>query len=127
MPVATWPNLSALIAPLLGTPYQTLDCWQLVQQLFQEGFGLDLLGEPAQLNTLMVEVWFQGDPRPLLSLVQPWDCLLYSNKGLVTEHIGVVVNDYQMVHARPQTGVVLEPLTRYRRQILQLVRLRTLV
>lgn len=127
MPVTTWPNLAALVEPLLGAPYAEYDCLKFMHRLLREGFDLDVPPEPGPIAAQFVEVWARGDARNPLMLVQPWDGVVLTIKGLVGDHVGLVLNETQFVHTRLKTGVVLEPLPRWHRRFLQVVRLRCLV
>jgi len=128
MPTLTaWPNIHDLVAPLLSLPYAEYNCWKVAQVLYKAGWNLDLASDPRLLNSAFDQVWwFQGDPRPPLSLVQPWDCLLLSIKGLVGDHCGVVLDDRLMVHTRKKAGVVKEPMHRWQARLWQIIRLKEL-
>lgn len=127
MSVQSWPNLHALVDPLLGTPYAECDCWRLLHTLYQQGFGLDLANDPSLLSSQFQELWFQGDARCPLALVQPWDCLVLSIKGLVGDHCGLVLDEALFVHPRKRAGVVKEPIRRWQEKLLQVVRPRELL
>ena len=124
------PNLRALVDPLLGTSYAEYTCWGLVYYLLKEGLRLDLARDPATAATALMEIWFRGDPRNPLTLVQPWD-LYITTQNLhlpVSDHVGLVVDDTSFVHARNvSTGVAIEPLRRWRPKLLQLARARSLL
>lgn len=125
----TTPDLQSLIQPLLGTPYQERYCWDFVRQLFQQAFGLRLDADPGAANVHLMEVWFLGDPREPLALVQPWDCVVYCEQRRlpISSHVGLVVDQQTFVHAREQTGVVVERLRLWRPKLLQIARLRRLL
>jgi hypothetical protein len=130
------PNLAALVDPLLGQPYERFllpgsgphgnACWGLVRLLLDEGFGTALDVDPSQAASQIVEVWFRGDARDPLPLVQPWDVWILATKGLWSDHLGLVVNPLQFVHVRKRVGVVVEPLRRWQPKLIQLARLRQL-
>jgi cell wall-associated NlpC family hydrolase len=126
--LTSWPNIHELVEPLLGTPYAETNCWQVVQVLYKAGWQLDLAGDPRVLMESFAEVWwFQDDPRSPLLLVQPWDLLLFSIKGLVGDHCAVVLDDRLMVHPRKKLGVVREPMTRLYPKLWQILRLKELL
>lgn len=129
--IASWPNLHALVDPLLRVPvpYSQYDCWGLVTHLVREGLGITLAGDPNDLNTQLREVWSWDDDAPLLGLLQPWDIVLVSIHSLVGEHVGLMVDDIQMISTRVKTGAVLEPLAPWhrRKQLVQVLRLREMV
>jgi hypothetical protein len=124
------PNIREFVNELLGTSYETFDCWQLVRHLLIEGFALDIAEQPSQAATIMQEVWFRGDERDPLTLVQPWDlyiCCEQDNRPWST-HVGLVIDDRTFVHARiAATGVAIERLRRWRPKLLQVARLRQLM
>lgn len=125
--LATWPALMPLITPILGATYAEFECWGLMAYLLKQGWDIDLSQEPGMLNTQLVEVWFRGDPRPVQTLVQPWDCLALSIGGLVGDHCGVVCDAQTIVHTRRHAGVALDQLKRWEGKIMQVNRLRRLV
>jgi|GEM_PF-1335464 len=125
----TIPDIHALVTPLLGTPYAEMDCWDLVRLLFKQGFGLDLARDTERAATAFQEVWYRGDTDPL-PLVQPWDLVIIANHDAlpVSDHVGVVVDTQQFVHARlSETGVALGRLRTWKPRLLQLARYRELV
>ena len=121
-----WPRLQPLVEPLLALPPGQLDCWGLVAVLLEQGFGLDLVQDQEGFGREVVEIWFETDPRPPLTLVQPWDCVLMAITGPVADHCGLVMEGTQLVHTRAKQGVRVEPLTRFMPHLLQIVRLRRL-
>jgi hypothetical protein len=121
------PNIRELVDPLLGTSYETFDCWQLVRNLLIQGFGLDIAEQPNQAALLMQEVWFRGDPREPLALTQPWDLYITCEceDRPWSTHVGLVIDDQAFVHARvATTGVAIERMRRWRPKLLQIARLR---
>jgi hypothetical protein len=124
------PNIRELVDPLLGTSYEAYDCWGLVRRLLIEGFALDIAEQPTQAATIMGEIWFRGDERNPLTLVQPWDlyiCCERDDRPWST-HVGLVVDETTFVHARTAaTGVAIERLRRWRPKLLQVARLRRLM
>jgi hypothetical protein len=124
------PNIREFVDCLLGTSYETYDCWGLVRHLLMQGFGLDIAQEPSHAAQLMQEVWYRGDPRDPLSLTQPWDLYITCDcdDHPWSTHVGLVVDDRTFVHARTAaTGVALDRLARWKPKLLQLGRLRQLV
>lgn len=125
--VQTIPNLKALVAPLLGAPYAEWHCYTLVRHLFDVGFALHLEEDPRQAAHALVEVWYQGDVQDPLSLVQPWDVYVLARHGLVSDHVGLVIDAQSFVHTRRRIGVCIEPLSRWASKCVQLARLRILL
>lgn len=117
------PSLDALVDELLGLPYhESQDCWWLVRHLFARGRGVHLAVE-ADLNALVLqEVWFRDDARPLSDVVAPWDGLVFTVAGPLADHAGIVIDAEYFVHSRTGTGVCREPLQKWRRRLLQVVR-----
>ncbi len=121
------PNMRAIIQAVLGKSYVEVNCWALVRHIFLEAFGLDLIADPVEAAQGFAEIWFKGDEKDLLSLVQPYDLLIIANHQRISQHLGVIVDDVYLVHTRQKTGVVVERLTRWKPHILQLARLRSLL
>jgi hypothetical protein len=131
--VVRLPNLHALVEPILGAPYAhfTLPgtpppnaCYGLIAYLMREGLGVDIPQDPAQLTSQVVELWFRGDERDPLALVQPWDGYVLATKMAWSDHVGLVTSETHFVHVRERLGVCLEPMQRWRSRLLQVVRLR---
>jgi hypothetical protein len=121
-----FPNLRALVDPLLGASYESWNCWHLCRHLLHEGFGLNLDADPEQAQSLIAEIWYRGDTRNPLTLLQPWDCFILAAQSPVSDSVGLVVDPQYFVHTAPQTGVCLERTRRWRPKLLQLARLRSL-
>lgn len=124
MRAQAFPNLRELVDPILGAPYEQYPCWALARHLMHVGLNLDIVADPQRAAEQLSEVWFEDDPRDPLTLVQPWDLFIMLRHGMVSEHVGVVVDSETLVHTRRTTGVVLEPLQRWKPKLLQLARLR---
>lgn len=122
----TLPELAPLVAPLLGAPYEEWNCWDLCRHLLVLGLGLDLNAEPEQAQNLLWEVWWHTDADDLYEVIQPWDFVILAPGGLVSESVGLAVDASTFVHTNPQTGVALAHVTRWRKRIIQLARLRSL-
>ena len=130
----TLPAIHPIVDPLLGLPYghfclmHSADaCWGLIHYVLREGLGLDLEKDPEVASQQISEIWGPGDVRDPLSLVQPWDIYILATKHPWSDHLGLVVDDLSFVHVRQRTGVVLEPLRRWRPKLFQLARLRILM
>lgn len=129
-PVRRMPNIAEVIDPLLGRSYAEYDCWGLLRHVLHVGFDIDIVGNPTQAAEQVCEVWVRGDPRAPLSLVQPWDWLIFITRPrlLVTNHVGLVIDPTQMVHTGEKTGVCLQRLTpRWGERLFQIARLRMLL
>jgi hypothetical protein len=129
------PNLARLVEPILGAPYARFTvagspepnaCYGLVAYLLREGFAVEMPVDPTQIARELVEVWFRGDARDPMQLVQPWDGYVLATKAPWSDHVGLVTSETHFVHVRQRTGVCLEPLQRWRSRLLQVVRLRML-
>jgi cell wall-associated NlpC family hydrolase len=123
----TVPDLAAILDPLLGLPYEQLNCWQLCRHLYKEGFGEDLEAQPAQAWKRVEEIWWQDDGEDPLTLSQPWDLLAFRGTGMASHHVGIVVNAQQFTHTRKRLGLCLEQTLRWRARLLQIARLRRLL
>ena len=76
------------------------------------------------LVSKVAEVWFRGeDARDPLLVAQPWDLFILAMQGITSSHVGIVIDAELFVHTRRRTGVVLEPMRRWRPKLLQIARL----
>jgi hypothetical protein len=121
------PAIEPLVEPLLGLSYAQCHCWELLRRLYGHGWGIDLDADPAAAAAQVQEIWFQGDARDPLSLMQPWDILIMKTTGMASSHVGIVVNAIHLIHTREATGVCLESLRRWAPRLLQMARLRRLL
>jgi cell wall-associated NlpC family hydrolase len=122
------PDIVEIVTPLLGEPYDTRDCWNLVRHLYLQGFGFDLERATESSAQRFQEVWYRGEG-DLLPVVQPWDLALFTNSDAlpVGEHVGIVVDHQLFVHARQgESGVALGRLRTWKRRLIQVSRLREL-
>jgi cell wall-associated NlpC family hydrolase len=127
---AILPDIDTLATPLLGESYEKWDCWDLVRHLYREGFSFDLVRDAEKAATAFQELWYQGDARDVLLLVQPWDLVIIANDAAlpVSDHVGIVVDSQRFIHARrSETGVALGRLRTWKPRILQLARYRELL
>lgn len=122
-----WPNLAALADAYLGRPYAEGECWRLVCEVCHAGGFLDAGTDPMRLVQQVTQIWWQDDPRDVLTLVQPWDIALLRNSGTAVEHCGLVVDPHTLLHVQAKAGVCLVPLRRKRQRLLQVARLRCLL
>jgi cell wall-associated NlpC family hydrolase len=120
------PDLAAILDPLLGLPYAELNCWQLCRHLYREGFGEELEEQPAHASKRVEELWWQDDVDDPLTLIQPWDLLVFRGTGMASHHVGISVDDRQFTHTRKRLGLCLEQTLRWRPRLLQIARLRRL-
>jgi hypothetical protein len=127
MTTTAWPNLRELAQDFYARPYAEGDCWRLVCELLEAGGFGRVAHDPLEAVKLVQELWFQGDPRDPLLLVQPWDWFLLRKprQGPAVRHVGLVVDPVHMIHVATQ-GVRIEPLRRWRSWLVQLARLRCL-
>jgi hypothetical protein len=123
------PNLAELAQDVLGAPYTQYSCFGLMRYLIRAGFGWDLVDDPHQAAAEITEIWFRGDGRDPVSLLQPWDCWMLSLQDTLpwTDHVGLVIDAQHWVHSRRRVGVVIEPLRRWQPKLLQVARLRRLL
>lgn len=128
------PNIREPVDAILGAPYSQFDCWALVRHLLLAGLGLDIINNPEEAARELREIWAQGDPRDPQQLLQPWDFLIFITRGMVTSHLGLVVDPMTFVHTlNPEEGhgggVCVDRFTSrlYRPRLFQIARLRMLM
>jgi len=125
------PDLHPLIEPLLGIPYDEMQCRSLVEYLFLQGFGVDLRStDGLDLNQHFQEIWYRDDSADPVTLYEPWDVVLMTNDEAlpIGEHTGVVVDATMFVHARAAaTGVALGRLRTWKSRLVQVARYRELL
>lgn len=126
MSIDVLPDLAAIIDPLLGLSYAEYDCWHLVRKLYREGWGLPFEDDPALAVRQFQEWWFVGSEADPLTLVQPWDVLIFRTRGMASSHVGIVFTTAQFVHTRQRLGVCLASLRLWSPRLLQIARLRQL-
>ena len=97
----------------------------LVRHLLQEGFGFDLATDAVSAAERFGEVWHRGLDRDPWELLQTWDALVFITRGLLTDHLGLIVEPTLMVHCRRRIGVCVEPIQRWRPKLFQIVRVRS--
>lgn len=129
------PNIHRLVEPLIGLPYEHFQlpgpsgqanaCWGLVRELFHKGFGIDLATDSTTAAERFAEVWYRGDARDPWDGLQAWDGLVLATRGLLSDHVGLIVEPTLMVHVRQRVGVCVEPIQRWKPKLVQIVRLRS--
>lgn len=130
MPVDTMPDIAAIIEPHLGLAYEQFNCWNLVRFLFKQGWDIDFDQDPAFAMAQLEEIWFIGQDTDPRTILQPWDGLVFRNRGLASQHVGVVVDARKMAHADRNLGLCLVELTDWlpprSSRLLQIARLKRL-
>lgn len=125
------PDIRTIIDPLLGQPYATMDCFDFIRHLYQQGFGLNLAREGASAAQSFQEVWHWHDAHDPCLLAQPWDLVLFVEDvtwPIADHHMGVMVDTRVFVHARrSETGVALGRLRTWKPKLFQLARLREML
>jgi hypothetical protein len=125
------PDIWTITNPLIGQPYATMDCFDFIRHLYQQGFGLDLAREGTSAAMAFQEVWhWQQETDPVL-LAQAWDLVLFVEDvtwPVADHHMGVMVDARRFVHARrSETGVALGRLRTWKPKLFQMARLRELL
>jgi cell wall-associated NlpC family hydrolase len=104
---APLPDILALVDPILGMSYQEYNCWQLLRYLYGKGWGIDFDDDPACAMAQVGEIWFQGDEADPLTVMRPWDALVFRAQGIASRHVGVVCDPLQFVHTSRKLGTCL--------------------
>ena len=128
------PDIRSLVEPLIGLPYEHFvsgdrsnspdACWQLVRYLLKKGFGFDLATDATSAAERFAEVWYRGSMEDPWEVLRPWDGLVLATRGLLSDHVGLIVEPTLMVHVRRRVGVCVEPIMRWKPKLVQIVRLR---
>lgn len=115
-----------IVEDLLGTPYEAMDCFQLIREVFRRDAGIILPNDTQDMALLFGEAWFYQSPEPFEEVIQPYDILLFATKqhGIGT-HVGLVVDDgMTFLHTRERVGACQEPVQRWKARIVQILRYR---
>ena len=115
-----------IIEDLLGTPYEALDCFQLIREIFRRDAGILLPDDTNAMALLFGEAWYWKDGVSLDEIIQPYDVLLMATKahGIGT-HLAIVVDDgMTFLHTRERLGTCQEPTQRWKSRIVQVLRYR---
>jgi hypothetical protein len=121
------PTIREHVDAILGEPYEKYDCWALARYLLKEGLDLDIIAHPEEAAQQLREIWFRGDPRDPQMLLQPWDAFIMATRGIVSNHLALVVDPMTIVHTGPHQGVHLSHVTTWLPKLVQLGRLRILM
>jgi len=121
------PDLRLLAQDFYERHYGDGDCWRLIYELLQAGGFLHVQANVMDAVRSVTEIWFQGDPRDPLSLVQPWDWFLVRHDLPAVQNPCLVVDSLDMIHVHRTAGVRIEPMRRWRHRLVQVARLRCLL
>ncbi len=83
----------------IGTPYDELNCWQLVRAIYRDEYNIDLPELPIESHER--DNW----ERVELNAEKIGDLLLFQ-ETVMKRHVGVVVGNQMMVHADRKLGTV---------------------
>lgn len=103
---------------LVGTPYEEINCWQLVQRCFRMR-DVELPDNPWE----SIGMWTEVDR----STLQEGDVLVFTTKYKLTTHVGVAIDGYgHFLHSVEGHGVVRDSIEhdRWSRRLAGVMRLR---
>jgi len=95
----------------LSITYEELDCWELVNRVYHDRYGLDIGDIGDQVDMIKI-----GDWRDVLEEKTPsieGDILLFKSSP-VNRHVALFLCDTYMLHSNKGTGVVIEKFSRPR-------------
>ena len=100
------------VAELLGTPFETMKCWQLVREVYKAN-GRALPDYP-DIVIKGDKAYMEGQ-EPLRRINEPVEgCIcayaLHSNE---IDHVGVYLGGNKLFHSKMGTGACIEKFSRY--------------
>lgn len=111
------PAFSRVIAGVVGTPYEKMNCWELVRKLYRSFFAIDLksyhegsVPEPKAVQSLVrssLGDFVRVDGQP-----QFGDIILIRLHGL-ERHIAMRLENNMMIHSIQGVGVNVDRINRW--------------
>lgn len=102
MPIS--PEFARALVSLVGTPYERMNCWRLVQFAYATA-GLSLPDDYYAALRLFRTLSADEDP-------EPGDVVVMRNHPIVTNHVGVYLGERQFIHSIEETNVCVTSLDR---------------
>ena len=106
----------------LGRAYDEYNCWTIVRSIFADMKNIELDSDIYKASIDFVEIWYDSGQEIRPEILMPYDILSMRRYRPYIEHVGLVVDAGRFLHARPRTGVVIEPISRWAHKVVQVAR-----
>jgi len=128
------PKLELVAKEYIGLPYLdtvapqkiAFTCWSFAHYLYTRNFTISLDSNIVIAAEKFIEIWSKSDAIDYLHDMKEWDMLCLCMNNTVVDHIGLCIYPNKIVHCKPNVGVCIEDIAKYRDQIFQIVRLQDL-
>lgn len=113
---------------LIGTPYETLDCWGIVREFYKIVYGLELkqyYGEIPETRDMARNIVYASmkDFEEIKTGKQFGDILLIKLFG-IESHIAVYLGNGTMLHTSKHSGCLIEKMTRWEKLVVGIYRVK---
>ena len=98
-------HIGEWVLKYVSKPYEKMDCWQLVNRVYQDRYAVDLGDVNEQRAKIREEEW--TDVLAEKSGIIEGDVLLFRSTP-INRHVGIVLTNNYMLHSRKPVGVVIE-------------------
>ena len=103
----------------IGLPYETYDCYEIIQKFYKEVMGRDLeslyVARPTRSETQDI---LEDEKQRFLEVTTPrcGDIIVFRVLGL-SSHVGMYVNNDVFFHSRKSTNSCLEKLSVWKKRV----------
>lgn len=112
---------------LIGTPYQDLDCWGIAREFYHLQFNMDLKryydNAPNDLKIANKLIYSSIGDFEKVTIPKFGDIVLINLYG-IEAHIGIYINEQQLLHTTRNSGCVLDRMERWKKMIVGFYRVK---
>lgn len=128
MVLSTSPDFSKTIASYIGTPYEVVNCWELVRHFYRDVFGIELkhyyLDFPQTRKETQGLIYTNKGDFENVGVPKFGDIIVFKIRG-VESHIGVFIDRGVFLHSSRGVGCVMDKIEKWEPHISGYYRLRT--
>ena len=107
-------------ANLIGISYEKLDCWGIAREFYKLEFGFELKRyyDKAPNDSSIANKLIYSSMGDFEKVTTPnfGDIILINLEG-IESHIGIYINDQQLLHTSSRTGCMLDRMSKWNRLV----------
>lgn len=111
------------LADYIGTPFEQMDCYALVRDIYKTQHNIDLVDPKIRFNEnykifmkFALEVsknWVKTEPKRGAVIALKYDI----NHPNIVTHFGYCIDDKRFIHTLKETGAIVEEIAKYKNMI----------
>lgn len=114
---------------LVGIPYDSLDCWGIAREFYSLELGIELKryydSAPNDVKLANNLIFTNMGDFQKVDIPKFGDIILLNLYG-IEAHIGIFINNQQLLHTTKHSGCVLDRMDRWKRMVVGFYRVKNL-